>query len=108
MKTLTKALAAAAIVGASITSAQAWWGGGPWSTWNNGGAPWTGFTDMFGDIDANFSSRGWGRGHGYGYPYYGYGYGPYGFAGPHGYPYVGGPALAPYAVAPAAPVAESK
>ncbi len=108
MKTLTKTLAAAAIVGASITSAQAWWGGGPWSTWNNGGAPWTGFTDMFGDIDANFSRRGWGRGHGYGYPYYGYGYGPYGFAGPHGYPYVGGPALAPYAVAPAAPVAESK
>ena len=33
-------------------------------------------TDMFGDVDANFSSRGWGRGAGYGYPHYGYGYGP--------------------------------
>ena len=107
MKTLTKTIAAAAIVGASIASAQAYWGG-PWSSWSNGGAPWHGFTDMFGDIDANFSSRGWGRGYGYGYPYSGYGYGPYGFAGPYGYPYVGGPAVAPYAVAPTAPVAESK
>ena len=107
MKTLTKTIAAVAIVGASITSAQAYWGG-PWGSWGNGGAPWTGFTDMFGDVDANFSSRGWGRGHGYGYPNYGYGYGPYGYAGPYGYPYVGGPAVAPYAVAPAAPVAASK
>ena len=73
-------------------------------------------TDMFGDIDANFSSRGWGRGHGYGYPYYGYGYGPYGWGGGPwgygGYPYYGGwgaPVVAPYAVAPAAPAAtESK
>ena len=106
MKTLTKTIAAVAIVGASIASAQAYWG--PWSSWGNGGAPWTGFTDMFGDVDANFSSRGWGRGHGYGYPHYGYGYGPYGVAGPYGYPYVGGPVVAPYAVAPAAPVAQSK
>ncbi len=108
MKTLTKTIAAVAIVGASVTSAHAWWGGGPWSSWGNGGGPWSGFTDMFGDVDANFSSRGWGRGHGYGYPHYGYGYGPYGYAGPYGYPYVGGPAVAPYAIAPAAPVAESK
>ena len=76
---------------------------------------------MFGDVDANFSSRGWGRGHGYGYPHYGYGYGPYGFAGPYGgapgywggyggYPGYGygAPMAAPYAVAPAAPAAEAK
>ena len=107
MKTITKTIAAVAIAGASITSAHAWWGG-PWSSWGNGGAPWHGFTDMFGDIDANFSSRGWGRGYGYGYPHYGYGYGPYGFAGPYGSPHYGGPVVAPVAVAQAAPVAESK
>ena len=116
MKTFTKTIAAVAIVGASIASAQAYWGG-PFN-WGNGGAPWTGFTDMFGDVDANFSSRGWGRGHGYGYPYYGYGYGPYGYGGPWGgypgaygggYPgYYGAPYAAPDAVAPAAPAAEAK
>ncbi len=107
MKTIAKTIAAVAISGACVTSAQAWWGG--WPGGGYGGGPWSGFTDMFGDVDANFSSRGWGRGHGYGYPYYGYGYGPYGYGGPYGYPgYYGAPMAAPYATAPAAPAAESK
>jgi hypothetical protein len=50
--------------------------------------PWSGMTDMFGDVDANLSSRGWGRGSGYGYPYYSQGYGPgyggYGVPGGYG------------------------
>ena len=106
MKTITKTIAAVAIAAASISSAQAWYG--PWSSFGNGGAPWTGFTDIFGDIDANFSSRGWGRGQGYGYPHYGYGYGPYGYAGPYGQPFYGAPVAAPYGVAPVAPLAATK
>ena len=117
MKHIAKVAAVAAIVGASalpMQSAQAWWGGpGGW-----GGGPWSGFTDMFGDIDANFSSRGWGRGSGYGYPYYGYGYGGYpGYGGWGGYPggwggypgYGGYPGAygAPYGV-PAAPATGEK
>ena len=98
MKTIAKTVAAVAIVAASMSSAQAFWGGGPWSSWSNGGAPWNTMTEVFGDVDANFSSRGWGRGQGYGYPNYGYGYGPYYGAG---YPYLGGPMVAaPIAVAP--------
>jgi hypothetical protein len=96
MKTLAKTAAAVAIVAASLSSAQAFWGGGPWNSWSNGAAPWNTWTDMFGDIDANFSSRGWGRGSGYGYPHYGYGYGP----GYGAYPYFGAPVAAPVAVAP--------
>ena len=112
MKTVAKTVAAVAIVAASIGSAQAYWGG-PWSSWSNGAAPWNAMTEMFGDIDANFSSRGWGRGQGYGYPHYGYGYGPgwggYGYPGAWGgYPYYGAPMVAPYAVAPAAPAEEAK
>ena len=107
MKTVAKTVAAVAIVAASIGSAQAYWGG-PWSSWSNGAAPWNAMTEMFGDIDANFSSRGWGRGHGYGYPHYGYGYGPYGYAGPYGQPFYGAPVAAPYAAAPVAPVAAAK
>ena len=105
MKTITKTIAAAVIAGASITSAHAFWG--PWSS---SGAPWNTWTDMFGDVDANFSSRGWGRGYGYGYPHYGYGYGPYGWGAPgYGFPgYYGAPVAAPVAVAPAAPVAQAK
>ena len=102
MKTVAKTVAAVAIVAASMGSAQAYWG--PWSTFSNGAAPWSAWTDMFGDVDANFSSRGWGRGQGYGYPHYGYGYGPY-YGG--GYPYFGGPVgVAPVAVAPV--VSEAK
>jgi len=117
MKTLAKTIAAVAIVGASMGSAHAWWGPGGGGY---GGGPWSGMTDMFGDIDANFSSRGWGRGSGYGYPNYGYGYGyggygypgawggyPGAFGGYPGYGY-GAPVVAPYAVAPAAPAAEAK
>ena len=111
MKTIAKTLAAVAIVGAASLAtapAQAWWGG----PGGYGGGPWSGMTDMFGDIDANFSSRGWGRGHGYGYPYYGYGYpgyGGYGYPGawggyPGGYGYPGAYG-APYGVAPVAPAA---
>ncbi len=99
MKTIAKTVAAVAIVAASVSSAQAFWGGGPWSSWGNGAAPWNTMTEVFGDVDANFSSRGWGRGQGYGYPHYGYGYGPSYYGG--GYPYFGGPvAAAPVAVAP--------
>ena len=104
MKTVAKTVAAVAIVAASIGSAQAYWGG-PWSSWSNGAAPWSAWTDMFGDVDANFSSRGWGRGQGYGYPHYGYGYGPGPYYG--GYPYFGGPVgVAPVAVAPVVPEAK--
>jgi len=98
MKTIAKTVAAVAIVAASVSSAQAFWGGGPGTSWGNGAAPWNTMTEMFGDVDANFSSRGWGRGQGYGYPTYGYGYGPSYYGG--GYPYVGGPVVAPVAVAP--------
>ena len=123
MNIFARTAAAAAFIGAVALpmSANAWWG-----PWGSGGGPWSGMTDMFGDVDANFSSRGWGRGHGYGYPYYGYGYGPgyggwgggpwggygggpwgYGggpWGGYGGYPYGGVPAV----VAPAAPAAEVK
>jgi hypothetical protein len=116
MKKLVMAAAVAAAVVALPMQAQAWggpwgggpWGGGPWSS-GYGGGPWSGLGDMFGDVDANFSSRGWGRGSGYTYPYYG---GGYGYPGYGGYPGWGGyPGYAmPYAVpvAPAAPAAESK
>ncbi len=115
MKHIAKVAAVAAIVGASVLPAQsahAWWGGpGGW-----GGGPWSGLTDMFGDVDANFSSRGWGRGHGYGYPYYGYGYpgwGGYPYGGWGGYPYGGwggypGWGGMPYYGVPAAPAASSE
>ncbi len=89
MSYIKTAAAAAAIIGAStlpLQSANAWWGG--WPGGGYGCGPWSGFTDMFCDVDANFSSRGWGRGHGYGYPHYGYGYGP-GWGG-YGYPGYGG------------------
>jgi len=82
MKSIMKTAVAAAIVGAAalpLQSANAWWGGPGGSGY--GGGPWSGMTDMFGDVDANFSSRGWGRGSGYGYPNYGYGYGGYGYPG---------------------------
>ena len=109
MKTIAKTLAAVAIVGASATSAQAWWG--PWGNSGYGGGPWSGLGDMFGDVDANFSSRGWGRGSGYGYPYaggtgYGYPYAaPYGYGVPYGVPYGAVPPAVVAPVAPAAPAA---
>jgi hypothetical protein len=114
MKNLAKVAAIAAVIGAAALPLQshAWggpggWGGGPWSGY--GGGPMSGLTDMFGDVDANFSSRGWGRGSGYGYPYaggygypsYGYGYG--GYPGWGGYPGYGGYGM-PYA-APVMPYA---
>ena len=106
MKKLAMAAAVAAVVGVAALpmQSQAWWGG----PGGYGGGPFSGLGDMFGDIDANFSSRGWGRGSGYGYPQYGGYYGPY---GGYGYPYGGGygypgaygyPGVygAPYGVAP--------
>ena len=113
MKKLAMAAAIAAVVGAAALplQSQAWggpWGGwGPWGNSGYGGGPWSGLGNMFGDVDANFSSRGWGRGSGYGYPYYGgyYGPGPYGYPG-YGVPYYAPPVVAA-PVAPAAP-AEKK
>jgi hypothetical protein len=119
MKNLAKVAAIAAVIGAAAMplQSQAWgggpWGGGPWSS-GYGGGPWSGLGDMFGDVDANFSSRGWGRGSGYGYPSYGGYYAPYGYGGYPGYggfPGYGVPGYGmPYAppVAPAAPPAEAK
>ena len=95
MNTFAKTAAAAAILGAlalPLQSANAWMGGWPGGSY--GGMPWSGMTDMFGDVDGNFSSRGWGRGAGYGYPHTGYGYGP-GWGG-YGYPGYGGhPGMVP-------------
>jgi len=95
MKTFAKIAATAAILGAvalPLQSANAWWGGMPGG--GSGGVPWSGMTDMFGDVDSNFSSRGWGRGAGSGYPHSGYGYGP--GSGGYGYPGYGGyPGMAP-------------
>ena len=99
MKKLAMAAAIAAVVGAAALplQSQAWggpWGGwGPWGNSGYGGGPWSGLGDMFGDVDANFSSRGWGRGSGYGYPYYGGYYGPYGYPG-YGVPYYAPPVVA--------------
>ena len=114
MKKLAMAAAIAAVVALPLQS-QAWggpWGGGPWGNSGYGGGPWSGLGDMFGDVDANFSSRGWGRGSGYGYPYAGgygypgggYGYPGYGYGAPYGYgvPY----GVVPPVVVPAQP--ESK
>lgn len=105
MKNVTKAVVIAAILGATATSAQAWWGGGgPW-----GGSPWSGSDTMgWGDIDANFRTTGWGRSQYYPYyaaPYGGYG-APYGggYGAPYGAPYGYGVPMQ----APAAPQAQSK
>ena len=86
MSKMKKALCAAALVGAvalPMSSANAWWGGGPWDGWGNG---WGN-----GDMSFSMSGRGNAYGNGYGYPGY-YGYGP-GYWGPgYGYgPYYGGP-----------------
>jgi len=72
-------LVAATLATLPASQAHAWWGplGG-----EHGGAPWSMFNDIFGDVDFNFSSRGWGQG--YGYPYYGEGYG---YPGYHGGPW---------------------
>jgi hypothetical protein len=103
MKMLTKTLITVAILGATATSAQAWWG--PWGGW---GSPWSGSdTWGWGDVDFNFRTTGWGRS-AY-YPWYGYGY-PYG-GYPYwgGYPYSGVPYAMPYyAPRAAAPAGESK
>ncbi|MCU0936959.1 MAG: sulfur globule protein CV1 [Gammaproteobacteria bacterium] len=119
MKNFAKVAALAALLGAAAMPLQTqawggpWGGGGPWGNSGYGGGPWSGLTDMFGDMDANFSSRGWGRGSGYGYPHAGSYYGPYGGYG--GYPGYGGapygmPYGAPYGMpaAPVAPAAPSK
>ncbi len=111
MKTSAKIIAAVALVGASIGSAQAFWGpgwGGGWPWGSHACSPWYTWSDMFGDIDANFSRRGWGRGYGYGYPNYASGYGPgyYGVPYAGGYPYAA--PIAPAVVAPTAPVAATK
>lgn len=113
MKKLAMAAAIAAVVGAMPLQSQAWggpWGGGPWGNSGYGGGPWSGLGDMFGDVDANFSSRGWGRGSGYGYPHYGGYYGPYGgYPGWGGYPGVGVPYYGvPAVVAPVVPAAPEK
>ena len=77
MKNFAKVAALAAVLGAAVLPLQSqawggpWGGGGPWGNSGYGGGPWSGLTDMFGDMDANVSSRGWGRGSGYGYPYAG-------------------------------------
>ena len=105
MNKLTKAIAIAAVLGASsltATSASAWWGGNPFFGNGNG----------YGDGDFSFSMRGNARGNGYGYnnPYYGYapyGYAPYG-AAPYGAAPYGAPYGAPVAVAPQAPQAETQ
>jgi len=85
MQKLSKMLGVAAISGAaafSMTSAQAWWGGGP--GYNNNS--W--MNDMFGDGSGDFSmsmsggGRGWGRGNNRYRDYYG---GPYSWGGPYGY-----------------------
>jgi hypothetical protein len=101
MKNLTKTVLVTALLGASATTAQAWWGpwgGGPW-----GGSPWSGSdTWGWGDIDASFRTTGWGR-NSY-YPWYG---APYGYG--YGYPYYGAPYYgAPAMAAPSAPASESK
>ncbi len=112
MKKISKIIMLSALLGAAAmsTSANAWWGGGPWDgggwgPWDRGGwggpsgrdsydewdwGPW----DGWGGGDATFSISGGGRGNGRGYGrnsnryYDGYGYGPYGGGGG---PYGGGP-----------------
>ncbi|KAF0143878.1 MAG: hypothetical protein FD153_412, partial [Rhodospirillaceae bacterium] len=83
---LVSVLAIAAAIGiASTSTAEAWWGGGPWN--NNG------WGDTGGDFSMNFSGRGTGTGSGYngynGPGYYGGGYPGYGGYG-GGYPGYGG------------------
>jgi hypothetical protein len=86
MKNLTKAVIATVILGASATSAQAFFG--PFT--NGWGSPWSGSDTVgWGDVDMSLRTTGWGR-NSY-YPYY-------------AAPYYGVPApVAP--VAPIAPVA---
>ena len=119
MRKISKVLGVAAIAGAGaflMSSAHAFWGGGPWG---GGGHDW--WNDMMGDGygDFNMSMSGGGRGFGrgynryrdyYGYGPYGWGGGPWGGGGP-GYGGWGAPYGAPYGPSPvlAAPVpAESK
>jgi hypothetical protein len=109
MKTIVKAVTAAAILGVSA-SANAFWGPGF-------GGPGYGLGDMFGlgDFDMGMRGSGYGRGYGrgYGHPY---GYGGYPYYGGYGYPYGGYPAYgAPYAApygmpygAPMAPAAPAE
>jgi hypothetical protein len=85
MNKLIKTVCATAIAGAMaipFTTAQAWWGGGPWSNgWGNDG--WgDGWGDGSGDFDFNMSGGGHGSGYGRGYGRgYGYGYGGYPYGG---------------------------
>ena len=90
MKQLAKVVAVAGLVaGAAVPlqSANAWWGGGPWSGWGWGGYPgwggWGGYPGWGG-----YGYPGWG---GYGYPGWGgYGYPGWGYAG---YPVVTSPVV---------------
>lgn len=77
---LITALIAGMLLVLPLSSAQAWWGGGPGSWWDG---------DGWGDIDFHFSfgfnGSGWGGNRWYdhswyGYPYYGYPY--YGYTYP--------------------------
>lgn len=98
MRKLTKALAAAAVVGMAAIplSSQAFWGwGGPWNS--NGLNDGTGAGDfdfnMSGRTHSNMYNRNYGGYYPYygGYPYGGYGY-PYGgYGAPYGGGYYGGP-----------------
>jgi hypothetical protein len=125
MKLVKTTIAATFIAGLTalpMTSANAWWGGGPWDRggyddWGSDWGPFDSDGDFDGDFDMGFHAggRGSGRGHGYGRGYgynrgY-YGYGPYGGYpgyGWGGYPGYGGYAPYGYAPAPAAPAAPAE
>lgn len=92
MKTLGS-LAIAGVAMLSLSTAQAWWGDGPWG--DRGSRSWNNMSDWFGngtgdsDFSMNMSGRGNSSGRGYGYnryrDYRGYYPPPWAYGPPPGY-----------------------